>query len=628
MLDVMRQDDYGNEHLIYLDMFIARSLPKYPGQLILSGTLLNGALERLCRPPSDALRDDCQLSIEYLLSAHRPPSITALIEALRDVRFFRILKSVYRGERKFVSLLETYFEDKEDKEGVFNCIADVLRLDQEMGAKQTGNIKKVISQHFEDLVNIDETLTAWALANSAPDLLQPCLDALTDSHQQYMVLQALLEPTLTGREVVTASLPDAHGPEMVEQYVRAMCINDPTRVADYVRSLPSSDLRLDAVLPAMEANGIVDAAILILARDGLARDAMDSLTMHLRNLENALTSLIDAFTANPDVGEPYDTADELMEDLEKYSKVGIWLCRGQTLIAERTPRPRINLAWDIGEEDLDADEQLWLSLIDIVVQVTQNIIAALNHAEENPPPPDRTPLDTSQLANRSRSNVHQIFTAVLATTATTTTPKKNDAATSDRSHKRTDDMSFLRILRAFLTNAAKTTPSLAELRAVLADILSIYSFEQDVLALSNQLLGSDLFAELDKVRQLRQHGWRPRSQVCEKCKRRAWGTGIGEAVWTEWVAQEETRTAERTRKMLEQAGGEEARRLERRKGKAASEPIADALQDGEAKDSPRLALVVFACRHVFHRACLDAGSMETQTSQQAKYKCPLCAPQA
>ncbi|KAF1819630.1 uncharacterized protein K489DRAFT_325912 [Dissoconium aciculare CBS 342.82] len=616
MLDVMRQGDYSHEHMIYLDMFIARSLPKYPGQLILSGTLLNGALERLCRPPLDALRDDCQLSIEYLLSAHRPPSIAALIDALHNARFFRILKSVYRGERRFVNLLETYFEDTDDREGAFGCIDYILHIDQESGLKQTPSIKQTIARHFQDLVNVDETLTAWTLAKSAPDLLQPCLDVIEDTRQQFVFLRALLEPALAGRDPSPSPSPDAYGPEMVEQYVRTMCVNDPTRVADYVRALPSSDLRLDAVLPAMEASGVVDAAIFVLARDGLARDAMESLSIHLRNLENALTSLIDAFTANPDVGDPYETVNELMEDLEKYGKVGIWLCRGQSSVVQRAPRPRINLAWDIEEGDLDADEYLWLNLLDIVVQVTQNIIAALNHAAENPPPLEHLPLETSQLANRSRANVHEVFTAVLATTATAS--KQDAAAVSGRSTRRADDMSFLRILRAFLTRAAKTTPSLAELRTVLADILSVYSFEQDVLTLSNQLLGSDLFAELDKVKQLRQHGWRPKTQVCEKCKRRAWGTGIGESVWTEWVAQEENRANERMRKMLEQTGSEEARRLERGKGKASSAPAAS------TEESQRFTLVVFACRHVYHRTCLDAEMKNASTHERGIYKCQIC----
>ena len=64
---------------------------------------------------------------------------------------------------------------------------------------------------------------------------------------------------------------------------------------------------------------------------------------------------------------------------------------------------------------------------------------------------------------------------------------------------------FLRILRAFLTRAAQMAPSLAELRAVLADILSVYSFEQDVLALANELLASDLFVDARLLKAIRQN---------------------------------------------------------------------------------------------------------------------------
>ncbi|CAK4030787.1 related to VPS8-vacuolar sorting, 134 kD [Lecanosticta acicola] len=631
MLDVMRQGDFEPVQVIYLDMFVARSLPKYPGQLILSGTLLNSVLQRLCKPPADGLRDDCELSVEYLLSAYHPPNIPGLIEAVRSARFYRVLKSVYRGERMLTELLETYFEDPTGKENVFDCIALCFRASTALNEKQLQSVKQVITNHVQELADIEVVQTSRTLAASAAELLESSVNALSDSYQQFVFLRALLEPgLLRDRQFSSSPLKQDQQSAFTEQYVQLMCRHDPTHVADYIKTLPSSDLRLDEVLPAMESSGVIDAAVALLARDGLARDAMDRLVTHMKSLEDALTSLIDTAAARPDVTVPEDTTEELVEDIEKYTKVGIWLCQGQSATAQRRPRPRTNLAWEVSEDDLDLDEYLWLNLTDVIVQVTQNATAAFDHLDSHPTNAQES-FDSSRLASSLRSSVQQAFTALMASTATPSIKSEQDSL--KQSKQPSDHMSFLRVLRAFLARAARTAPSLADLRAVLQDILSAYAFEQGVLSLANELLGSDVFSDIQEANTLRQRGWRPRSQVCERCKRRAWGTGIGEVVWDEWVTREQEREAERTRKMLERGGGEQARRLSRGKAKVPPTPTRSSGDDGEGEETKRMALVVFACRHVFHRVCLDEGKgigggyNRGGGSSGGMYRCPVCTEQ-
>lgn len=622
MLDVMRQGDFTAEQIIYLDMFVARSLPKYPGQLILSGTLLNGVLRRLCQPPSQSLRDDCQLSVEYLLSAYHPSNIPALITDLTEARFYRVLKSVYRGERMFTELLETHFADPEDQQNVFDCISHCLRPSTSLSEKQLQGVKQVISSHIQELADISTTSTSRTLAVCAPDLLQKSLDALADSHQQFIFLRALLEPTLLRDDQASSSQAlTEQGSEFTEQYVQLMCKHDPAHVADYIKMLPSSDLRLDKVLPAMEKSGVIDAAVALLARDGMARDAMERLAMHIQSLQHALVGLINTAASNPDVTASQETSDDLVEDLEKYTKVGIWLCQSQSAGAQRKPRPRTNPAWDIQEDDLDLDEYLWLNLIDVVVQTSQEVTSAMNEFDEQFTDAGDDRFETTKLVSLLRSNVQQAFTSLLATTATPGPGAKLSNGSNNK--EPADHLAFLRVLRAFLTRAAKTAPSLAELRAVLADIFSAYTFEQGVLSLANELLGSDVFTDIQEANSLRQRGWRPRTQACERCRRRAWGTGTGEIVWEEWLTREQERKAEKTRKMLEQGGGEQARRLSRGKGKAPP-TTATEISVSDSGDSKRLALVVFACRHVFHRVCLDEEFRDGKPSKRETYKCPIC----
>ncbi|CAK1362811.1 Vacuolar protein sorting-associated protein 8 [Cercospora beticola] len=644
MLDVMRQGEFDPEQVVYLDMFVARSMSKYPGQLILTGTLLNGTLQRLCRPPLESLRDDCQLSVEYLLSVYHPANTAALIEALRHAKFFRVLKTVYRGERMLTELLSTYFEDPEDKEHVFDCITFCLREVPGLTPKESAAIKGLIAEHVQDLADIDIVAASRTLATTAADLLQTSVDTLSDSYQQFLFLRTLLEPALQrDQRVTTSPLAQDRQAAFTEQYVRLMCQHEPLHVADYIKTLSTSDLRLEQVLPAMEKLGVIDAAVALLARDGLARDAMDRLVSHMQSLQHALASLLHSAATNVQITPAQDTCDELVEDLEKYTKVGIWLCQGQKSTAIRTPRPRTNLAWEIDENDLDMDEFLWLNLVDAIVQVSQNVGAAASHYNRHPAAHEPDSFDTNKLASSLRSNVQRTFTALLAATATPDVRTGSNTITSTK-QSAPNHLSFLRILRAFLSRASRFAPSLSELRAVLADIFSAYTFEQSVLELAHGLLGADVFAEIDEVVTLRQRGWRPRTQVCEHCKRRAWGPGSGEIVWDEWVLKEQEREVEKARKVLERGGGEQARRLSRGKRKMSVPTTPGVGPVPDEEERKKLSLVVFACRHVFHRVCLDGEGREggagflaagsgggrlgltaaATVGRREMYKCPIC----
>nr|POF07869.1 isoform 3 of vacuolar protein sorting-associated protein 8 like [Quercus suber] len=628
MLDAIRQNDFEPEQVIFLDMFIARSLPKYPGQLVLPGSLLNQVLQRLCDPPSETIRDDCQLSVEYLLSAYHPPDMAAVIQALAKAQFYRVLKMVYRSQKMLTKLLETYLDDPADKNGIFETMAFCLHSSLDSNQRQITAVKDTVLQNISSIAAISTVNTARTLAAHAKDLVKPAVDRLTDSYQQFVFLRCLLEPLLlreeSKRPKIAAWSEEEQAP-FTEQYVQLLCSHDPRHVADYLDSRPTSDLRLDAVLPVMERTGVVDAAVVLLVKDGLVRDAMERLLTHLQSLQHTLASLIDAAADSPDTASTKEAAISLTEDLAKYSKVGMWLCKGQSANAERRPRPRTNFAWEVKEADLDLDEYLWLELIDILVQVSKSTTTALHDLNSKASESGQADLDYSSISTSVHANVQQVFTAVLTATAT---PNLGQETSSPQTRPVKENLAFLRILRAFLTRAAKSAPSLVDLRTVLSDIFSAYTFEQGVLSLVNELLGSDVFVDINRAHELRQRGWRPRTQVCEHCKRRAWGPGIGETLWDQWIAKEQQRDADRTRTNIERGGGEEARRLSRGKAKAKASPtpgVADQKVVEEHKER-KLELVVFACRHVFHRACLEPNFKDGRptNAQGEAYKCLLC----
>lgn len=76
---------------------------------------------------------------------------------------------------------------------------------------------------------------------------------------------------------------------------------------------------------------------------------------------------------------------------------------------------------------------------------------------------------------------------------------------------------------------------------------------------------------------------------------------------------------------MERGGGEQARRLSRGKGKM-SVPSTPGIapSGGDEEEGRKLSLVVFACRHVFHRVCLDGEFREGRLGHREMYKCPIC----
>lgn len=625
LLGIMSPEEFSAEEVIYFYMFIARNLPKYPQYIMLPGSSLHQILVGLCNYPTDIVKEDCQLSVEYLLTIYHPPNIHSLVPTFETAGFHRVLKSVYRGAQQYAKLVETYLLDSEDEEAVFGCISDVLRPSKALAKKQISEVKQVIVSRAADLVAVNAEQTAITLKAYAPDLLEPVLSAAEDDHDaQYHYLKALIEPEQVqpgGDAVIDENLPSG----FVELYVQLMCTYNSSHVADFVGLLKSGDLKLDPVLPALEKSGAIDAAVVLLARDGMVKDAMDRLVKHLDTLETALTGLITAAGDSPDVANAEETARDLLKDIQKYVRVGIWLSQGQTK-SRAQPAPvvdrRKSAYGEVKEEDLSLDEVLWLDLISAAVKLIKETSAAIGDTSLLTASASET-LDTTNITKQLRDSVQQTFSALLA--STTIPPTKSAAQPSSSSRpsfnraasQPQSNPSFLRILRAFLHRASTTySPSLTHLRSVLAEIFAAYTFEERILQLANSFLDKEGFAHVSEIAARRNHGWRPRGQVCEGCRGRTWGPGAGSSIWDAWERSEEARVRKRA-KDEDARWHAERRGSQKGKQKSASQSE-DEVDDDVGEVKGKGPIVVFACRHLWHKTCVEAEVGE------GRLRCPVC----
>ncbi|KAK6820563.1 vacuolar protein sorting-associated protein 9a [Apiospora arundinis] len=666
LLELMNPADFAPEDTIYLDMFIARNLPKFPQYLLLPGSTLNRVVAGLCNYPGRDLADDAQLSAEYLLSIYHPPELSPLMPLFKQAGFYRILKRIYKSERQYGKLLETYFEDPEGQDEVFECIAECLRSHAGLTKKQIHDIHEVLKQHSSDLVSFDPAKAAYTIDNYVAELHQHTVDSLPEgSDLQYEYLRTLLEPNEAQNDQKTSLNRD-----FIEQYVRLMCRYNASHVSDYVGLVQNTNLRLDKLLPTMEDTGVIDAAVILMAREGHVQDAMQRLTKHLTTLESALQGLLAGLNSHAEAMNSQEAAEDLLKGLQKYTYVGIWLCQGQMKTAKKlTALQRRQTS--TASSELCPEELLWLNLIDTTVQITRRLSIAIEpmktnnvHDSSKTGSTASQALGTEALLTLLRSLVQHTFTALLTATSSqaATSPNPSRLLSSSGS-----SLTFLRILRAFLTKAAATSPNLADLRAVLTSIFSAYAYEESILQLSNRLLEQQLFVNVQEAVQLRQRGWRPKGSICEACGRRAWGPGVQGNVFEAWEERQVIEDRRREERKADKAGNGAA--ASRGKGRAESSPEGARKDKGkgshpegggsgeeqskasggeeESAENPGIdgqqrqsngqqqplgALVVLACRHIYHQSCLDSlqakqGDHQVRSvddyGRESEYRCPI-----
>ncbi|KAI1827227.1 Golgi CORVET complex core vacuolar protein 8-domain-containing protein [Xylaria intraflava] len=668
LLEIMNPSDFAAEDTIYLDMFIARNLPKFQQYLIIPGSTLDRIISGLCNYPGADLADDAQLSAEYLLSVYQPPDLKPMIPLFQKAGFYRILKRLYKNEKRYGLLVQTYFEDPEDQEGVFDCLANFLRPKAGLTKRQVQDIHDIIKQNSAALVGLDPVKAAQTLSTYAPQLHRFVLDSLEHGPElQYTYLKALLEPD-SGTSGQQESDLDR---DFIELYVELMCRYAPTHVSEYVGLVQATNLRLEKLLPTMEDTGVIDAAVILMAREGQVQDAMSRLTKHLHTLESALHGLLSGTSQHTEELDTQEVAEELLKALQKYTHVGIWLCQGQMKTAKqlndiqrrsKSPAP----------SELTLTESLWLEMIDATVQITRKLSALVGSPDLRAisSESDSTEiLDTDKLVALLRSLVQHTFTALLTATSTQEAPESSSRLLTSSG----GSLTFLRILRAFLSRAAATSPSLADLRAVLTSIFSAYAYEQSILQLSNRLLEQQLFVNVKQAVELRQRGWRPKGSTCEACGRRLWGPGVSGNVFEAWEEKQTIETARRAEKKSaaaaaaaaasdlssargkDRAGTIQQADMSSGKGKGKNAEVisqqgsaGDAAVQGDASheesspegsgnavsarnSQPLGPLVVLACRHIYHQTCLDALQGQSgerhrtvdEFGRESGYRCPI-----
>ncbi|KAK9462484.1 Golgi CORVET complex core vacuolar protein 8-domain-containing protein [Lipomyces oligophaga] len=555
LLEILSGAEFTSKETIYLDMFIARSVAKYAQFISLSDEMMHGVLLRLCKPPSPEIADDCQLSVEYLLSIYRPLDLEELVKIFFQARYFRVLRWLFRTEKLYARLVSVFFEDSEDShaagepEEVFDTIESCLSSQSDLTEDQRKEVCQAISQNFRNLVLTDAGRAATVVERFMPELHSSLYEKLQDRRDlQFRYLKALFSSELRllregGQPMSRRMRPKWNTQQARETYVTLLCEFDKSKVIQFLRYLQKGDLRLSKVLSALELAGVIDGEIFLLRSEGQYVEAIRRLAAHLKYLTEKLLMLYPDTVSRgrtKNRGPRWVHVDEKkLADVERalqhYAILGTRLC------TERAKKPSSTSAITTAnsDEDLSETEQIWLDLIDSVVTLTREVSTTLF--------PDITVFER---ASRSvsydsptktllflRRLVQDVFSSLLAATSTTRvlSSKNVSALTSGGGIAPGGSTSFLRVLEVFLARTAAASPSVVDLRNVLANIFEAYIYERQLLSLTNRLLSKDLMVHVASVYRMRQQGWRVSNPICEVCGKKIWGESVvNQAVSEAW----------------------------------------------------------------------------------------------
>ncbi|KAK9471310.1 Golgi CORVET complex core vacuolar protein 8-domain-containing protein [Dipodascopsis tothii] len=592
LLDVMSKD-FTAKDTIYLDMLVARNLAKYPQFIMLSGTLMKNVLMRLCAPPRPELADDCQLSIEYLLSVYKPPNVDELIAQFVDVKYYRVLKWIFRAEKRYAKLIQAYFDDEDgpNRDDVFGCIDECLGPRSALTERQRRDVRDTVAANYERLVRLDPARAADLVDRTMPDLHAALYDRLRDARPlQLVYLRTLFEREFFQDSPAAVLARKLRAPWNTQQaretYISLLCEHDSARVIHFLRYLQKGDVRLSMVLSALEAAGVIDGEIFLLRSEGQYAEAIKRLTMHLDHLRRELLGLFpeeqmrgrrkSAGLTRRVVSDEKRLA-ETQRQLQQYVIFGVRLCSERTAKGRGARRVKpdgsggsvLSSGSSVSDKDaLTEPEATWLELIDAVVALTQDVSAALVPEAAGQPDTAAYVLpSTRKTVVFLRRLVQDVFSALLVATSSASSVARAgraaDSPTPAAGGSLQPSVSFLHILEAFLDRAAAGSPSLANLRSVLANVFEAYVYERQLLSLTNRLLNRDLMVHVTKVYDLRKQGWKIQSSgksgpgTCEGCGRKAWGSAAPADVY--WAWERKRKVVERRRRQrFPSPGGDDA----------------------------------------------------------------------
>ncbi|ODQ65051.1 hypothetical protein NADFUDRAFT_51650 [Nadsonia fulvescens var. elongata DSM 6958] len=535
--------------------FVGRNYPKYSQFIMLSSTVLNKILSELCYTGSQddialELRNECQLSTEFLLSHYKPHNLNSLVQMLTEARYWRALEYVYRTERYWSKVLEIIFRlhrenfskenDSDEQTHVYlfdnleQCLSNTS-TSSSYDVMERRRINTLIRDNFEWLATLDCGKLVCIISGHCASLHDSILTVKNNSVLQLSYLQVLFS------EEKHTKLP----------------------------SMPLCILYIDLItenLPRNEVNSIIRKRFL--------------------NMKIPVT-LAKVFKSLKRV-EAYESIVQLLLADSKHQEALKWSVRLIERNSLENNQDEIRKNMSATAKICGTDMDKWRFFLQELTQLDINITGHLERVG------DSTVKEPNNLL-RAGCLLDEGFRTLI------------QASKGD--HLILDVLDTLYFKKGSSLDSSYMTPiKLKQVRPVLNTLFSTYGFQQRFFETIYRVITDDTFGDLvgsalhEKV-----VGWcvtndkfGSKNGICEICGKKLYGTGVYQDIWGDWDRHEKQRLRENILKHSTY------NRAKNDKGKQTIHNKSETTQlNMKDKENPdRGVLAIFKCGHSYHKSCL------------------------
>lgn len=512
LLQVIGPDcvDFTTSDRTFLHIFIARNIPKYPQYIELDPSILHRILAGLTTDLDQSTTDDRQLAAEYLLSSYTPHDGDAMIVLFEQASFFRILRSIYRGERRWAALASTYLRDPDLGADVFGFLHETFKLASRSTDAQRQELATIILDAVPSLVESDETglqQTADLVDTFLPTYHSEVIQRLASTpFRQFAYLRFLLEPASSDTDFSSASkdrTPSSHLDTSQQLlYLSLLAKNEPYHVIRYLEGDERSLAEEVEASRICEQAEVYDALIWMMDQRGETLGAMRRVDSVLQSRTDLLVKTLLEGDAEEGVDDSFDDstsyiddskpADELLEQISRINKVAIQICTRRSSGSDRT--------------ESMSSEDIWYRLLSALITTVQTIRSLS--------PPHRR--------SSSASILHltpSLFSPHASTLLASLIPNALSALVSTTS---TQTISFPALMRRLISSPSDDSTiapnrSYGEFKAIVTSMLKTFEFEQDLIAITSDIISQDLFEDVERLKEGKERGWKVGGSLCEEC---------------------------------------------------------------------------------------------------------------
>jgi hypothetical protein len=428
----------------------------------------------LASDPDPETTEDRQLAAEYLLSTYKPREGDSLWSLFDEAGFYRILRSWYKADKQWSSLLEAYLQDPVvSSVDLFPAVDDVLTRSSKRGVIP-GDVVLVAVDSLPRLLEADLAATALLLDRRMPDQHNKALEMLEDdSNRQLVYLRTLLLPdkSSTGQPIQPSNKVDSAGKRLFFELLSQI---DPSGVVDALKTVDDAGLPSTELVSIFKEHLVYDAVIVMLERDGDDKEVFEYVDFVCEIESGKIAQLLEE-----EEGMEQDSGiSHSLERIKRMIKTVQGLCQRNS------------------DQSLPADSK-WLQLLRAQILLVQAIVDADQESEV-----------ASSVIEDLRLLVQESLDSLLL-------------------HSAAQGISFPNLFKTLVTSTSEANkytsrPSkelYAEFRTILTGMLDTYRYDGELLTTTNALVSQDVFTNFQEWSRRREVGWKSTSPICRNCNR-------------------------------------------------------------------------------------------------------------